>query len=282
MQIKNSQSILPPINGPTTSKDNNFDITKNFSLNPEHDKFYETEENMTNENSILINKNLADAIVKNLNKHNITNINSEIEKNTHTSNNEIIVKQILNNNPPQILENSTLFNTQNFTYHEKDKMIETITKNLNINSKTNDNTYIDSQETIPYTLHGYTQNYTHVSQSQTENMEIGEQFIYGSKGNNKEIKITDKNTTEIAKYEGTSSQVIDITNVVKVIENNGRKFIVLNSNKNNTETEGAKSHVQTQETEINSQLTQDIFDEESTKTGQLLITKYIDDMEEVS
>lgn len=78
-------------------------------------------------------------------------------------------------------------NDNQHTYYDDVKIAKFTNMNINTKEKNNDNTInceknvTDTQKTIIYTLHDITDSDTHISQSQFDNIEIRENFVYGHK-----------------------------------------------------------------------------------------------------
>ncbi|CAH0698229.1 unnamed protein product [Spodoptera exigua] len=79
-------------------------------------------------------------------------------------------------------------------YHKDSKVgnVNDISKNVNVDTAA---TFYDSQKTQIYSVHGYSQNYTHYSQSQN-NVTIPKQYLYQNRNNTNRMDATDVETQE--------------------------------------------------------------------------------------
>lgn len=123
-------------------------------------------------------KTMADNVLKNISKDAQIKLVNRTE--TDTVNNEHI--NIMNpvnqtTDSQNTMEDcGILIGTQ--VVERNSDMVNKVCQNL---QKVNQNTMSDSQSTILYSWYGNTQNFTHVSQSQYDDLKIHDNFIHGSK-----------------------------------------------------------------------------------------------------
>ncbi|XP_049884089.1 uncharacterized protein LOC126379394 [Pectinophora gossypiella] len=204
------------------------DVNKTFNeVNNTNTKSAKTE-HVTNSNA----QSLEDDILRYDNRNASERLNNDLFK----AKVDIVAKTInkVNRND---------FHNLNKTDGDKERLFHT---NIDENApKATDHTTQkltqDSQETIIYTLQGFTQNPGHISQSQCPNMDIPGRYLYGNKNrditfvekdnNTNKVEITNPNVKEFTNIDAIiqDRQItkVDSSQIQYIIDNTGKTYAVL-------------------------------------------------------